>query len=252
MQQTKIRHDYTNEVELKSLSMRERNKHNSIGTTDANAEINNLILEYVKTKDLKVKDKILELSKITQIDKDSHERFGEIVLLMIKRILTKPNYSGYSWTDEFYSTACYRVFKYIHNFDADKKSERTGNSVSAFSYITQIITMSILEVINKNNKTQKELDRYAEIHDSEFGLNPQTKNESTYMPEVSSDLEYIVDYEFDSLKTEIIKILNESEGNIKVYYPKDYNLSFDEYAEIQGIIKENHKSRCISIIKLKI
>lgn len=243
----RIKHDYTNEVELKSLVIRERNKHLNTGSLENNELINALIQQYLETKDPKLKDTILEVSKETQIDSKSHERFGEIVLLMIRKILTKPNYSGYSWADEFYSNSCYRVFKYIHNFDCDKKSERTGQSVSAFSYITQIIVMSILEVINRNNKAQKELDAYAEIHDSDMGI-ISSKNESTYTYEESPCKEIILE-SVESLKDSITEVLKKTKGDLKIYYPKDYVLSFDEYAEIRPLIKQK---RNVSLIKLKI
>ena len=244
----RIRHDYTNEVELKSLAMREKNKFYNVGTQDANAEINSLIQEYLATKDPKLKDIIFDLSKDTQIDKNSHERFGEIVLLMVKKILTKPNYSGYSWVDEFYSTSCYRVFKYIHNFDFEKKSKRTNQGVSAFSYITQIIIMSILEVINKNNKSKKDAERYAEMHNSDFGIYGQSKSESTYMHEIEPAKEIIIEKIENSLYDEIVKIQKSNDCDIKIYYPHSYIISFDEFAKIKPLLKAKNST---SIIKLR-
>lgn len=246
----RIKHDYTNEVEVKSLAIREKNKFYNSGTPELNSEINALLTEYMQTKDIHLRDLIIELSRKTQVDAKSHERFGEIVLLMIRKILTKPNYSGYSWSDEFYSNACYRVFKYIHNFDCDKKSDRTGNSVSAFSYITQIIMMSIIEVINKNNKVQKELEKLSSMHDADLGLFPSSQNESTLNTfEDIEETEIIIDYEFKKLVNEIEKYANEYK-NLKIYYPKDYLIGFDEYSEIEKILKA-HKGN-ISISKLKI
>ena len=245
----RIKHDYTNEVELKSLSIREKNKYDNVGTEANNATINDLIKEYIITRDAAVKNAIIELSKQTKIDKESHEKFGEIVLLMIKKILTKPNYSGYSWSDEFYSNACYRVFKYIHNFDCDKKSDRTGQNVSAFSYISQIIIMSIIEVINKNNKNQREAENFAELNDAEIGIYSSTKYESKYVEHIPEAREFIIDYNIDDLYNEILKISNENEGDLKIYYPKNYCISFDEYAQIENILKQK---RNISIIKLKL
>ena len=249
MKPQRQRHDYTNEVELKSLVIRERNKALKQGTESNNELINDLISQYLKTKDTKIRDSIIELSKQTTIDKESHERFGEIILLMIRRILTKPNYAGYSWVDEFYSTSCYRIFKYIHNFDCDKTSKRTGQSVNAFSYITQIITMSILEVINKFNKAKTETEKMAKMHNIEHGIEV-SQNESTYTTEKQVSKDIIIDYDFGALHEELKKIVNEQNCDINVYYPKDYLISFDEYAIIQEILKGNKFNT--SLIKLKI
>ena len=53
MKPQRQRHDYTNEVELKSLVIRERNKALKQGTESNNELINDLIAQYLKTKDTK-------------------------------------------------------------------------------------------------------------------------------------------------------------------------------------------------------
>lgn len=245
----KIRHDYTNEVELKSLLIRERNNYYNIGTQESNSVINLLIQEYKQNKSQETKERIIKLSQETKIDKDSHNKFGEIVLLMIKKILTKPNFSGYSWTDEFYSVACYRVFKYLHNFDFQKKSVRTNNQVSAFSYITQIITMSILEVINKHNKLAQDLNDYMEKYTNDYDIPRESKNSSNLMENIQEEKDFIIDYNFKTLKDELPKILKDLNTNIKIFYPKDYRISYDEYAEISKILK--NQKHLVSLIKLE-
>lgn len=249
MENKRQKHDYTNEVELKSLVIREKNKALGEGTEGNNALINDLIKEYIKNKSTQLRDTIIELSKQTTIDSASHERFGEIILLMIRRILTKPNYSGYSWTDEFYSNSCYRVFKYIHNFDCDKVSKKTGQSVSAFSYITQIIMMSILEVINKFNKIKSENEKIALNQSIELGIET-SQNQSTLVEDATLAKDIIIDYEFKSLSDELRKIVETQTEDVNVYYPKSYMITFDEYAVIKEILKGNKFNT--SIIKLKI
>lgn len=246
----RMRHDYTNEVELKSLLIREKNRNLSIGSLEKNSIIDTLITQYKDTKDSKLKNDILNLSKITQSSQVQHERFGEIILLMIKKILTKPNFSGYSWQDEFYSTACYRVFKYLHNFDFEKKSNRTNAEVSAFSYITQIISMSILEVINKNNKNSKELSEYMEKCSEGLEIYKESKNSSTFENAVEIPCEIIIDYEFESLSKALQEILNAHDTNLNIYYPKDYFISYDEYAEISSVLKGYKHT--VSLIKLEL
>lgn len=245
-------HDYTNETELKSLLMREKNSAVNHGTTDKNAEINNLIEEYKNTgKPTEIKNKIIELSKDTKIDSKSHEIFGRIVLLMIQKILTKPNFSGYSWRDEFFSTSCYRVFKYLHNFDFEKRSKITGGEVSAFSYITQIITMSILEVINKNNKYSKELEDYKNQMSRAHGLETDPENLSYFEDSSPENIDILVDYEFDSLVDIIEKSIAENpDKEIKIYYPKDYRITYDEYAKISESLKKSVHP--VSLIRLSI
>lgn len=248
MKPKRLTHDYTNEVELKSLLMREKNNYDDTGTESLNLDINSLITEYKNNKTQELKTKIIEMSKITRIDKTSHEIFGSIILLMIHKILTKPNFSGYSWRDDFFSTACYRVFKYLHNFDYNKKSERTGVEVSAFSYITQIITMSILEVINRNNKHSKELEEYSNKLSRDFGLEVQSIKTSDIEIE-NQVVDCIIDYSFDKLSDAIQLEIKKNNGKeLKIYYPKEYKITYDEYAIISEILKTNEKP--VSLLRL--
>lgn len=248
----RLTHDYTNEVELKSLVIREKNARLGQKDESKNAIINELTSQYKETKDPELKRRIIKMSEETAIDKVSHEKFGEIILLMIKKILTKPNFSGYSWVDEFYSTACYRVFKYIHNFDHTKKSERTGLEVNAFSYITQIITMSILEVINKNNKNSKDLEDYTGKVSSSYDIFKESKNKSSFEPEIKTFIhEHIIDYDFKKLAPVVRELIREhNSGELKIYYPKNYKIGYDEYAELQGELKKSLYP--ISLIRIEI
>ena len=242
-------HDYTNEVELKSLVIRERNSSLNIGTTNANKIINELNEQYKLSKDPELKQRILELSSGTRIDKESHEKFGEIILLMIKKILTKPNFSGYSWVDEFYSTSCYRVLKYLHNFDYTKKSERTGQEVSAFSYITQIIMMSILETINRNNKLTKDLEGYTEKLSRGFDIYKESKNQSKIEDGKPECIEHFIDYEFKTLPAVIREVIREhKDKEIRIYYPEGYKITYDEYSEISEELKKSKHP--VSLIRL--
>jgi len=155
----RLKHDYTCELELKSLAIREKNSKLNNFDTKYNNRINELVKTYVKLNNSKhpkakplqqkLKERIVKLSEVTNIDRNSHEKFGEIVLLMIKNILRKPNFSGYTWRDDFYSYSTFRVLRYIHNFDHTKLSQRTNLPVNAFSYISQIIHNSIVFIINE-------------------------------------------------------------------------------------------------------
>lgn len=245
----RMTHDYTNEVELKSLVIRERNNSLNIGTTNANKIINELNEQYKLSKDTELKKRILKLSSETRIDKESHEKFGEIILLMIKKILTKPNFSGYSWVDEFYSTSCYRVLKYLHNFDYTRKSERTGGEVSAFSYITQIIMMSILEVINRNNKLSKDIENYTSKLSDNLDIYKESKNQSKVEESKAECIEHFIDYEFTTLPSVIRELIREyNDKEIKIYYPKNYKITYDEYSAISEELKKSKNP--VSLIRL--
>lgn len=162
--------DYVNELHLKSLCIRVKNRIVGAGTPDKNARINELIQTYLRLlptkydsplitkKKTRIKDRLKErivlLSESTCADDETYNIFASNVLLMIKRILTKPQFSNYTFKDEFYSDATYKIVKYIYNFNHKKISKITGKSVNAFSYITQIIHNSIIYVINQHKKSQ--------------------------------------------------------------------------------------------------
>lgn len=162
--------DYVNELYLKSLCIRVKNRSIDVGTEKRNKRINQLLDTYIRLLDAQypsqaltrkknrlkdiLKARIIALSELTRADDKTYNIFGAKVLLMIRRILTKPQFSNYTYKDEFYSDATFKVVKYIYNFDHKKISKITGNAVNSFSYITQIIHNSIIFVINKHKKDQ--------------------------------------------------------------------------------------------------
>lgn len=240
---TRITHDYTNEVELKSLAIREKNKKLNIGEIDdlKNDEIDNLIELYLEKKDSAIKQKIIELSENVQISKRSHEQFGRIIILMIKKILTKPNFSGYSWHDEFYSDATYRVLKYIHNFNHKLKSKITGAEVSCFSYITQIIHNSIFAIINDKNKKEEQIKEYIKTYSHEFidlnntnsDSNASTINleKNEIVTKKCNDLNEILDYLKDNHKKQFTDLIIE--------IPSNMSISYNDYLKISDIHTKN-------------
>lgn len=238
-----MKHDYTNELELKSLAIREKNVRLNLGSEDTDGSINEdldlKIKQYVKTKDSNLKDYIISVSEGVKISQKSHEYFGNIVILMVKKILTKPNFSGYTWQDDFYSDACYRVFKYIHNFDHTLKSKITNQPVSCFSYITQIIHNSILAIINEKNKKEKELENLTHLYNSEYDIYNESRNTSTidFINELSVD-HFIPNFNLDSIKN-ILDTAESKFKNINIRYNEGI-ISFDDYAELKNILN-NYK-----------
>ena len=264
------KHDYTCELELKSLLIREKNsklelQNNSIRTNKRINELINLFVKLntdkfqkslnskkVKSLQNKIKDTIIKRSELVSIDRNSHERFGEIILLMIKNILKKPNFSGYTWKEDFYSDATYRVLKYLHNFNHTKTSEKTGQSVNAFSYISQIIHNSIVYIINTNNQEIDITDKLSQTEGEELGIEKVKTFDKTSISEKINE-KFIIQKQ-DLSNTSLFNLLSEfvdssnydKDFNYSFEYPKDYLISLDEFAKLRDILKGN-----ISIIKAK-
>lgn len=246
MAEKRIKHDYTNEVELKSLAIREKNKKLNIGIDDEklNIEIEEKIREYIKTKNPDLKNEIIKLSESVKISKESHEYFGKIIILMIKKILTKPNFAGYSWYDDFYSDSCFRVFKYIHNFDHTLKSSVTGSEVSCFSYITQIIHNSILAIINEKNKQSKEMESLVKSHNIEYGIISESENKSIY--DDQDDRKYtkkIDEFTFENIEMALKEAKDLNFKNCEIIY-NNHTISMDDYASICEIFKKYKTINC--------
>jgi hypothetical protein len=258
----KQKHNYTSELELKSLLIRIKNKRAGLGVEKDNTKINKYIKWHTlinnKKYDVpakrnitkaKLKQQIIVLSEATSVDKTSYERFGEIILLMIKNILKKPQFSGYTYKDDFYSDAVYKILKYLHNFNHKMISERTGLAVNAFAYISQIIHNSILFIINSKKKDLENLRKRmaAEAHlahpnqQGDFGtvwedrsIDKQTETDETEIVETVTlkKIKTTLVQEIINLKDDIDKC-----KRMDIYYPKDYTISFEEYNEMKGLLQ---------------
>jgi hypothetical protein len=262
------KHDYTSELELKSLLIRVKNRKIKLGLPQKhNSKINRYIKTYVKLhrtkyaevekiqrkKQLKykIKQQIISLSEQTEIDTFSHENFGSIILLMIKSILTKPNFSGYTYKTDFYSDAIHKILKYLHNFDHTLISERSGINVNAFAYISQIIHNSIVFIINTKKKELIRMqDQFStEIMDHNLNI-PNYNRVFASTVEFKGEFEQIKHKEFrieikkdSTLVNEIIKIREKEEAlgsleheSIVVYYPSSYRITMDEYYDLKPLL----------------
>lgn len=198
-----MKHHYTNELELKSLIIRVKQTRRTDNTVKSSQTLartdketikkNNIINKYIKwyTKILnrkntnidtskvkrvqnKLKDKVIKLSEDCCIDKNTYERFGYVIMQMISHIMTKSQFRGYSYQDDFTSDAVYKILKYLDNFDHTKISKISGQSVSAFSYITQIIHNSFLFIILKKKKDYEFIAEQMMIKRAELGLSVGT------------------------------------------------------------------------------
>jgi len=195
----------------------------------------------IKTK---LKNKIITLSEVTLSDSATYERFGEVILLMIRNILKKPQFSGYTFKDDFCSDAIYKILKYLHNFDHTLISKITNVPVNSFAYISQIIHNSVLFVINSKKKESQRLNEYvvqeqisnqsdtAEMgwYNSENGLG-STKPIITRMFDVTEDMNEFAN-SGDSDKSARLHQCTQDiiiENNVDFYeirYPKNVSIDF--------------------------
>lgn len=206
------------------------------------------IKKHNKSKSQKYKrilrDSIIKISERNIIDAESYERFGELVLLIIKNILKKPKFSGYTYRDEFYSDSTDKIFRYMKNFNHKLISKITNQPVNAFSYISQYVHNSILHIINTKNTETEETQNFINSYNS--ALNDETNNSSLdffdlRVKEFNCSIKKIN----DSLLLEIQKELDniDSDKFLKYtdfvfFYPEDYRISLDEYKDILKL-KEN-------------
>lgn len=267
----KLKHQYTSELELKSLLIRIKNSREDIGDTNLNNRINKYIKWHTLIKNKKylqppksnivknhLKEKIVELSVKTKIDPKSYERFGVVILLMIKNILKKPQFSGYTYKDDFYSDAVYKILKYLGNFNHLMISEITGTYVNAFAYISQYIHNSVLFIINKKKKDTNDLRKYISI---EYVMNDPCCNsdpsqewyntpDKETKPQTDLIQETII---LTEIKTNLLDELKKLEKEIQivhrldVIYPSDYLIHMEEYNQLRDLLKGK-----VSIIRAKV
>ena len=98
----------------------------------------------------KIKESLKYIQNLTLQAEPSKERFGIMLLLMIKNIRTMPSFSGYSdnWATDFFSNAIEKTLLYLDNFDVNLLSKRTGEKSKAFAYVTQICFNAFINIIN--------------------------------------------------------------------------------------------------------
>lgn len=279
-------HNYTSELELKSLLIRIKNDRYEFGNYDLNERINARIKLHTALGELdlntdispernalrrRIYQNVVRLSEQTRIDYDSYERFGEIILLMIQKILTRSNFSGYSYRHDFYSDAVYKVIKYLHNFDHKLTSKRSGLPVNAFAYISQYIHNSIIYIIGKHKKENDDLSAIVKSSNSSMGsrvltmdtmdtmesndnfennketgeiLNITLSNITSLKDEIKGIIEYL-----DKEMLIIIEDLNTHENSeyfheinvtdiarFNIIYPSDYVITFEEYSEMHDLL----------------
>lgn len=192
------------------------------------------ISKHTKSKSKKhkriLRDEIIKISERNVVDKISYERFGEMVLLIIKNILKKPKFSSYTYKDEFYSDSTDKILRYLKNFNHKLISKRTGQQCNAFSYLSQYVHNSIIFIITTKKAEKQEVEKFVNTHNENIKI---LYNETTYIPE-----EPALDMEIKKIKNTLyndIIELAESLDNykiIKITYPEDYKISLEEYNKL--------------------
>jgi len=173
----------------------------------------------------KVRDELRDLSSATYTNRDK-EMFGNMIIMMTDKIVTRPQFSNYTFKDEMKSLSIQYILKYTHSFDPYKQSQITNQYVSAFAYISTIIFNACIATINKFNKEQAKakedfLERQKLIH--------KDPNRSTLGPEYSTpsrSIRFVTLEEGELLKNlKSITIQEETE----VWIPKDYKITEKDY-----------------------
>lgn len=264
-------HNYTSNLELTSLLIRIKNLRaldKQILTKEDyrnNRRLNRYIKVHTKINDTKstpenaskraklkdhLKEVIISLSEKTPCDQKSYNRFGQIVLLMVKKILTRPQFNGYSYKDDFYSDASFKILKYLGNFDHTLISERTGQRVNAFAYITQIIMNSIIAIINTRKRDYDNV-----MEQIKLGIidNPKasmdTRNlyikDKEYTPEPEKiDKQYFLNGNPDDVIEELSGIIenngtSENINTITIHIENDVEFNIDQYNLIKNLAKSS-------------
>lgn len=256
-----MKHNYTNELELKSLIIRIQTARKAKGTfgssktiTDdseksvsENRKINKYIEWFIaiqkmpgtaKTKKVSehLRNIVIAKSEVTPVDHKNYEKFGEIIMEMVRHILTKQQFRGYTYYDDFMSDSVYKILKYLDNFDHKIVSRRTGEPVKAFAYVSQIIQNSIIFVITRNKKEQ---DFIKSVID-------KFKNDGDLLESWETEKEKISHKEVHITSRNIIQRMNEIIENEKLYLKNINNfltfvcddidnLDIDELSAIESI-----------------
>jgi len=192
----------------------------------------------------KLRDEIRELSLKTFVDRDTN-LFGEMILLIMEKILTRPNFRYYNYKNEMKSLAVEYILKYTWKFDPNKRSKINNQYVSAFAYLSTIIFNAFVATINKYEKEKEKVKEDFLETQKMFHLDHK---QSTYEKDYSEPKKNVIFNSINSSLFELIKQIILDVDNIQIYYPNDYLISLEEYEKIKGYSKENNVLLSISPI----
>lgn len=261
-----MKHNYTNELELKSIIIRiqtARKLNKTTGSsktisvnTPKNIRDNRKINKYIKiisnlpkksdserSKKIqafknRLTDFVIDKSVKTPVDGLNYERFGFIIMEMVRHILTKPQFRGYTYYDDFMSDSVFKILKYLDNFDHTIISKRSGEPVKAFAYISQIITNSIIFIISKNKKEQDFIKQQLSIQfNNDNILEPwevKKKTEETLEKEILVKSEGIIKTIYDAIE-EQKEFLKNPKNTLVVRCTEMDDIDIDDLSAIESI-----------------
>ena len=172
-----------------------------------------------------VRDELRELSSQTYVHRDANYLM-KMVLKIIDKIASRPQFSNYTFLDEMKSLAVEHILLYSKNFDANKQSARTGQYSSAFAYISTAVFNAFVATINKFEKEQEELKKQFENYREHHSKFSTEHNNSTLVPEFE-DIEYEV-IKLDKLrKGGLLRQMKKVTIHKPVMFiiPKDYKIT---------------------------
>ena len=174
----------------------------------------------------RVRDELTDASTITFMPNDGND-FAEMIIRMTEGVVSRPQFSGYSFKEEMKSLAIQHILLYTNKFDPYRTSNITGARVNAFAYISQIIFNACIATINNFNRDQKKAkDNFLEtqklIHRdpnaSTIGAEFENANRRVHLPNLKEG--------------ELLKLFHKDTITEATEYwvPTDYKISDKELA----------------------
>jgi hypothetical protein len=77
---------------------------------------------------------------------------GDCFLKIATHLSYRPNFCNYQFRDDMISDAVENQLTYIHNFDPDYISAKTGGKMNPFAYFTQICYFAFLRRIGREKR----------------------------------------------------------------------------------------------------
>jgi hypothetical protein len=144
---------------------------------------------------------------------------GECILMIAKRLSTKPNFVNYSYRDEMISDGIENCISYFDNFDPSK-------SDNPFAYFTQIIYFAFLRRIQKEKKQIYIKHKTAENSMLFNELVEQGEGEDFVFNPMDFDSENVSDF---------IKAFEENIDKKKIKRKKGIDLFIEEESDETGL-----------------
>jgi len=222
-----------NDIHLKEI-MELRSEYETLDANDSPG------LQKVKRD---IRNRIRDLSSKTFTYRDKNI-FGGMVMVVMNKIITRPNFSGYSYKSEMKSLATEHIFKYTWRFASYKQSKISGQHISSFTYISTIIFNAFIATINKQNDELKKIKldfletqkvKHREPNKSSYGKDASTIDKEVNISIINSTL-------FEEIKKVKIDC-----KDILIKYSNNYNINMDEYKQISDYIAENNVN--ISLVR---